>query len=120
MLVASSLVRRVAATAIPNTDLSIFINHNAGPAVGLQQFVFTVHVSNLGPGAATSIKVVNTLPPGTLMDIPGGGPGWDCGNSLGPVVTCTLPTLAAGASASFLGISFVPPQRAERLLTRPP
>jgi uncharacterized repeat protein (TIGR01451 family) len=92
-----------------DADLSIFINHNPGPAVGLEQFIFTIHVSNLGPAAATGIKVVSTLPPGTLMDIPGGGIGWDCGDSLEPVVTCTLPTLAAGANAFFLGISFIPP-----------
>jgi hypothetical protein len=88
----SSLVGPADALAA-DADLSIFINHGVGPAVGLEQVVFTVHVSNLGPAAATSIRVVNTLPPGTVMDIPGGGAGWDCGNSLGPVVTCTLPSL---------------------------
>lgn len=108
LLFAPALAWPVAALAA-DADLSIFINHNPGPPVGLEQFVFTLHVSNLGPTVATGIKVVNTLPPGTVMDFPGGGPGWDCGDSVGPVVTCTMPSLAAGASASFLGISFVPP-----------
>ena len=66
-LIGASLIGPVAATAA-DTDLSISINHSPNPGVGLQQVIFTVHVSNLGPAAATSIKVVNTLPPGMVMD----------------------------------------------------
>jgi hypothetical protein len=38
-----------------DADLSVFINHFPPAPVGLEQVVFTIHVSNLGPAPATGI-----------------------------------------------------------------
>jgi hypothetical protein len=69
--------------------------------------IYTVRIANAGPSPATSIRVVNTLPEGADFDN-AGGVGWECGPPVGRVVTCTLPSLATGASAAPLGIAVVP------------
>jgi hypothetical protein len=40
-----------------------------------------------------------------------GGIGWTCSDPVAGVVTCTLPSLAAGAKASFLGIAVIAPSQ---------
>jgi uncharacterized repeat protein (TIGR01451 family) len=78
------------------TDLAIQKTANPGPVVAGDQLVYTVTVHNNGPDKATGVTVVDTLPAGVtyLADT-------DACVAAPPTLTCSLPDLAAGASASF-------------------
>ncbi len=91
-------------------NLSIAFTRSASPASSQEKVTYSVRVANVGPAVATSIKVVNTLPRGVTLSS-AGGIGWDCADPVGATVTCTLPTLAAGARASLLGVAVTPPSQ---------
>jgi uncharacterized repeat protein (TIGR01451 family) len=110
LLAAALVVPTPAIAASPEANLAVALTHRPNPVAGLDQLTYTVIVTNAGPAAATSIKVVNTLPPGAVFGS-AGGVGWDCGNPVAGVVTCALPTLAAGARAAFLGIAVTAPSQ---------
>ncbi len=85
------------ATVLGNSDLSI----TKTPAVGLygtgSQLTYTISVANAGPVAATSVVVTDVLPAGTsfVSATPSQG---SCSGTT--TVTCSLGTLANGASAT--------------------
>jgi uncharacterized repeat protein (TIGR01451 family) len=112
VLVAASLLWGLwpiaAAAGGAGADLSLTFTHFPNPGTGLRQLIYTVHVANAGPGPATSITVVNTLPPAGAYFDNAGGVGWDCGDPVGGVVACTLPSLASGATAPFLSFAVIP------------
>ncbi len=87
----------VSFTALP-ADLTINKSHNGNFLVG-QTGLYTLTVSNLGPGHTTDpITVTDTLPTG-LTFVSGIGSGWTCSAAL-QVVTCTNPgPLASGANS---------------------
>jgi uncharacterized repeat protein (TIGR01451 family)/CSLREA domain-containing protein len=58
---------------------------------------YTIQVSNAGPDLATSVTVIDDLPPTTTYQ-EASGLGWDC-NYNGSMVTCTKNNLAAGANS---------------------
>jgi len=107
LLFAALLVGPVAANAA-DADLSITFAHFPEPGVGLQQLIYSIRITNAGPSPATSIRLVNTLPPGAIFDS-AGAPGWDCTDPAGGVLTCTYASLAVGVNTSFLGIAVIPP-----------
>ncbi|MCG8459578.1 MAG: DUF11 domain-containing protein, partial [Holophagales bacterium] len=75
-------------------DLAVRQLDSPDPVVLGSMLTYTIEVENLGPSAATSVMVLDTLPSGVVFSA-AGGLGWSCGES-GGIVTCTLPTLAPG------------------------
>ncbi|MDC8011447.1 DUF11 domain-containing protein [Tahibacter soli] len=63
-----------------------------------QPIVWTLTVTNHGPGAATNVVVADPLPAG-LTFVSASGDGWTCAAN-GGSVRCTRPTLASGATAT--------------------
>ena len=87
-------------------DLSITKICNPGTAAPGAVVTCSVTVANAGPTTAQSVTVTDDLPPGvTLVGTPSGG-GFTCGG--GDPFTCTLPSLGAGASATFTASLRVP------------
>jgi len=81
---------------VASADLSITKNTTTTTAFGGNPITYTLSVSNVGPGTASSVSVSDTLPAGSGF-VSASGTGWTCGFSAG-VVTCTLPSLAIGAA----------------------
>jgi uncharacterized repeat protein (TIGR01451 family) len=81
-------------------DLAVTLLDSPDPVSGLGTVTYTVGVNNAGPAAATSVQVVQSItaaPPTGVTFQSASGTGWSC--SAGATsVTCTQPTLAAGAS----------------------
>lgn len=70
------------------------------PVVGGSNVTYTLTVSNAGPNAAGSLRLVDTLPP-SVSFVSASGAGWTCSAS-GGTVTCTRPgphALGAGIPA---------------------
>ncbi|MEW6682907.1 MAG: DUF11 domain-containing protein [Nitrospirota bacterium] len=87
-------------TVYPSANLSIT---KTGPSTGIvgQSISYTIVVSNAGPSAATGVSVTDNLPAGVTY----GSASWT-GASTGtctfasPTVTCSIGTLASGASVT--------------------
>lgn len=62
---------------------------------------YTLTVTNLGPdpAPASSVQLVDTLPPGTAL-LNASGPGWTCTAGIGDVTCLYGPTLPVGASTA--------------------
>ena len=75
-------------------DLSITKTDIADPIQGTAEFYYLLSVNNAGPGEATSVTVVDSLPE-ELTFIGASGSGWSCSEN-GGVVSCTLASLAPG------------------------
>ena len=80
-----------------NTDLGITKSASPEPVQAGGSLTYTVTVNNYGPSTATNVKVIDTLPPGVTL-VSATGTGWTCVPA-GSTVSCTLPSLALGASA---------------------
>jgi uncharacterized repeat protein (TIGR01451 family) len=78
-----------------NADLSIAKSDSIDPAFTGGPLAYTLAVSNAGPSAAAGVSVVDALPPGVAFV--SASPG--CANAAG-IVTCSLGSLAPGASTS--------------------
>ncbi len=79
-----------------SADLSITKTDSADPVVPGQSFTYTITVTNNGPSDAAGLTVGDSVPSGfnvTNVSAPSGS----CGHA-GNDVTCTNPTLAAGAT----------------------
>ena len=82
---------------VSGADLSI-VKTNNGPVSTGANAVFTLTVTNLGPEAATAVRVRDALPEG-LTFVSASGSGWTCKNAA-EVITCTLKgTLAKGKTS---------------------
>lgn len=83
-------------------DVSIVKTADVGSAAVGDTVVFTLTVANAGPGAAADLVVTDALPTGlTLVDASIDAPsGTDASCIPGAPVSCTISTLAAGASAT--------------------
>jgi uncharacterized repeat protein (TIGR01451 family) len=87
-----------------SADLSIVKTSTPSGTVNAgQPFSYNLAVTNSGPGSASSVSVVDQLPPGLVFGS-ATGTGWSC-NEVGGTVTCTMPTLAVG-SANPITINF--------------
>jgi uncharacterized repeat protein (TIGR01451 family) len=97
----------VALSGVSVADLGVTIDDWPDPVAGTGQLGYTITVHNAGPSPATNVVVAHTLPAG-LSPAAMGGPDWTCGFAAG-VVTCTLPSLAAGATAGPITVIVVAP-----------
>jgi uncharacterized repeat protein (TIGR01451 family) len=86
-------------------DVGVTISNSPDPVSPGQNYSYTVVATNGGPAAAANVSVSIPLPPGTTnfrsLTVP---PGWACGTpavGAGGTITCTIASLAAGASATF-------------------
>lgn len=80
-------------------DLAIVKTDSADPVTAAAQFSYTLTVRNLGPEAASGVRVSDTLP-AALSYVSASGNGFTCTRS-GQTVECVLGgNLAAGASAA--------------------
>lgn len=92
-----------ATVAVPfqpgGADLAIVKTDSADPVTAAAQFSYTLSISNLGPEAASGVRVSDTLP-AALSFVSASGNGFACTRS-GQTVECVLGgNLAAGASAA--------------------
>lgn len=88
---------QIPTTVIELADLSIAKTATPNPAVPAGgTLTYTISVNNLGPNAASTVTVTDTLPGGVNF-VSVNGSGWTCGHS-GGIVTCTIASLAVGAA----------------------
>lgn len=86
------------------SDLTITNTGSPNPVTAGQNVTFTQQVANLGPAAATSVNLTETVPTNTTFVSLATPAGWTC---ITPAVggtgtiTCSISTLAAGGSATF-------------------
>jgi uncharacterized repeat protein (TIGR01451 family) len=97
----SSTVTTAVTVGAPSADLRII---KSGPAQvsGATQATFTIAVTNLGPSAATNVVVTDPTPSGIVFTSTSGA----CTNGF----PCTIPSLAAGATATINATYTVPAQ----------
>jgi uncharacterized repeat protein (TIGR01451 family) len=81
-------------TLAPEADLSVTKTDSPDPVLPGGTLTYTVTVTNLGPSAATSVTLVDTLPAGVAFV--SSTPGPPTCNIAGPTLTCDLGTLAGG------------------------
>ncbi|MCH7626098.1 MAG: DUF11 domain-containing protein, partial [Chloroflexi bacterium] len=82
---------------VTEADLAVDISELDPPAIAGEPLTYRVTVDNLGPSDSQDVELVNTftLPAGvSLAALPGG-----CSESVPDIVTCSLGTVDAGASA---------------------
>jgi uncharacterized repeat protein (TIGR01451 family) len=84
----------VTMTVVAETDLAITKLDNPDPARVGEPITYTITASNLGPGDATGVTVVDTLPAGVTFVSASAG----C-TELDGVVTCVVGALAMGDDA---------------------
>lgn len=77
-----------------DADIAVAVSANVPTANGGDTVTYTVDVTNNGPDEASAVESTLTLPAGLTLSSVGG-----CANASG--TTCTIGTLANGASSSF-------------------
>ena len=77
-------------------DISVTLTDSPDPVNAGANLTYTATVSNAGPTSANNVTLNYTLPPNVNF-VSGSFSGGACANAAG-VVTCTLPSLAAGAN----------------------
>jgi uncharacterized repeat protein (TIGR01451 family) len=85
-------------TLTPQSDLGITKTDSADPVSPGDPLVYTVSVANAGPSDATAVTIVDTLPAGVTFV--SSSPGPPACTVAGGTVTCTVGSLAVGASAT--------------------
>ena len=84
-------------------DLMIVKSHPAGAIDAGGTVTFRITVTNLGPGVARAVQVVDTLPAGlTITAVT--ATGWTC-TTVGQEITCDLAADLASSDAAYLDIS---------------
>jgi uncharacterized repeat protein (TIGR01451 family) len=92
--------RSVPFASVYRNDLIVRLSDTPDPAPVGQLLTYTAIVTNTGPGAATGIRIVDTLP-SSVTPVSATVAGGSC-ETVGSVVTCTLASLAAGTAADVL------------------
>jgi len=85
---------------VPSADLSLVKSVDDATVEINDPMQFTLVVTNNGPSVASSLTVIDLLPAG-LVVTSASGAGWAC-TPTPTTVTCTLPTLLPGASATIV------------------
>ncbi len=80
-----------------SADLSVTNTPNPVPVQQANTITYTQVVNNAGPTSATSVSLINTLPPNATATSLTGPAGWTC--TLG-TLTCTDPSLSPGSPAT--------------------
>jgi uncharacterized repeat protein (TIGR01451 family) len=104
-----------AATIIPenSADLSVIKAADADQALANTNVSYTIQVTNNGPDAASTNQLDDTLPSDmTFVSLQQtSGPTWTCQTpiaGLGGTITCTIATLPAGSTSTFLLTGHIP------------
>jgi hypothetical protein len=88
----------------PGADLAVALSVAPGQIHFLSPVIYTATVTNHGPAAASGVQLTDTLPAGVRSLLTLRPAGWSCTTppalSSG-TITCTTPSLASGASATF-------------------
>lgn len=93
----------VSVTANPSTDIAVSLSATPNPDFAGQALSYTATVTNNGPSSATGVMLSDTLPLGLIFNTV--TPSTGC--TTGQTVTCSLGTLASGATAT-VSISATP------------
>jgi uncharacterized repeat protein (TIGR01451 family) len=91
-----------------SADLSIVKTGTPNPVTVGQSLTYVLTIKNNGPSAATNVVVSDPVPPGATLQSATPSAGGNC--TTGAVVTCTFPSVAAGATVSVAIIVTAPPQ----------
>ncbi|WP_148273220.1 Ig-like domain-containing protein [Stigmatella aurantiaca] len=83
-------------TAASSADLQVTLQDSPDPVVAGGALAYTVNVTNNGPNTASTVTATVNLPAGATF-VGATGTGWTCSQA-GGVVTCTRPSLGAGAA----------------------
>lgn len=82
----------------PSADLQVFLAESEDPVTVGNNLIYTVIVTNSGPAEAILVKLTNNLPPScTLVGVIVSGGTY---TTSGSVVSCNLPNLLPGATAT--------------------
>jgi uncharacterized repeat protein (TIGR01451 family) len=82
-------------------DLAVTKSGTPNPVLAGNKITYTITVTNNGPAAASTVTLTDTLPANTTIvsiTTPGG---WTCPAASGGVQTCTNPSVALNATATF-------------------
>lgn len=107
--VTNNITQRITANTpscvgLAGTDLAVSKSDSDDPVGRRTGLTYTVTVDNLGPGLATDVEVVETLPAGVTFDSTSG-----CAEDPAGVPTCSLGDLANGESAQYTVTVYVEP-----------
>ena len=86
------------------TGVSVSMTDTTDPVFAGAGLAYTINVANGSASAATGLSLTDAIPSGTVFASLAAPAGWSCSTpAIGATgtVTCTNPTLAAGASAYF-------------------
>ena len=81
------------------------------PVIAGSNATSTITVTNDGPSVATNVVITDTIDTGATL-VGATVPGGTCASPAGQVVTCTIPTLANGASVTMTVTAAIPPDAA--------
>jgi uncharacterized repeat protein (TIGR01451 family) len=98
----------VTTTVSSQADVSVTKSAAAAASAG-SNVTYTITVLNAGPSDAANVTMSDTLPAGVtfVSESQTAGPTFNC--TTGPTVTCSIPSLAAGVSATFTITVNIPP-----------
>jgi uncharacterized repeat protein (TIGR01451 family) len=88
-------------------DLAIAIADSPDPVAAGGTLSYAITVSNAGPGGATGITVLDTLPGGVGF-VSASGAGWSC-SAVDQTVSCVSAALAAASSSTITLVVTAPP-----------
>jgi uncharacterized repeat protein (TIGR01451 family) len=100
----------------PAADLAVSMSDSPDPVVERDQVTYTVTVDNHGPGEATAVSLVDTLPVDPTFVSAAASQGTcarDVNSNSGGVLTCDLGSVASGERVTVLIV--VSPRRAEAI-----
>jgi hypothetical protein len=104
MATAQTVSIQVTPVTPPGADLAVALSLFPGQVHYLSTVIYTATLTNHGPAAASGVQLTDKLPAGvrSLAILPPAG--WSC--TAPPLlssgtITCTTPSLASGASATF-------------------
>jgi uncharacterized repeat protein (TIGR01451 family) len=102
------------ATVTSESDLAVTKSAPATASAG-SDVTYSIQVMNNGPDAAATVSLTDPLPPGMtfVSETQNSGPAFSCSNpapATNGTITCTIASLAAGASADFTFAANIPPQ----------
>ena len=93
-------VTTVVATA-GQADLALTKTGTPNPVLAGNNLTYTITVTNNGPAAAANVSMKDTLPANTSFVSISTPAGWTCPAPAGGFETCTNPSVAANATATF-------------------
>lgn len=98
-------------TGIVRADVAVALQATPNPVKKGANVTYSAKVTNGGPTAASSVRLNNTIPPGTQLVSKTIPAGWSCTPAL-PVgytgtIACTKSSLASGTTATFTFVAKV-------------